>query len=164
MSASKPASRPADAAVPLPATLPAVVPYLTLSDTAAAIDFYARAFGATELFRLTGQDGRIGHAEVTIGGSVLMLSDEYPDFGALGPQSIGGSPIKLHLQVADADAALARAVAAGATVVRAAQDQFYGERTALVADPFGYSWFLASRIEDVTPAEMQKRWDAAFAG
>lgn len=137
--------------------------YLVVQDSSTAIDFYGRAFGATELFRLTGPDGKVGHAEIRIGNSIIMLADEFPDFGALSPQTIGGCPIKLHLVVDNADAAMSRAIAAGGTQLRAATDQFYGERAGLIADPFGYSWFLAQKIEDVSVQEMQRRWDASAA-
>jgi PhnB protein len=142
----------------------ALSPYLTVKDAAAAIDFYRTAFGAVELFRLTAEDGRIGHAELDVAGAIVMLSDEWPDFGALSPPSIGGSPVKLHLNVDDSDAVVARAVAAGATLVRPVRDQFYGERSGMIADPFGHSWFVATVKEEVAPAEMQRRWDAAMRG
>ena len=147
-----------------PATYPALSPYLVVKDTAAALEFYTRALGARELFRLTDTSGKCGHAEMEIAGSMFMLADEWPDFGALSPPSIGGSPVKLHLAVDNADAAVARAEQAGATLVRAAKDEFYGERVALVADPFGYTWFLAQKIEDVAPVEMQRRWTQAMEG
>ena len=142
----------------------ALSPYLTVNGAAAAIDFYRAAFGARELFRLTGPDGRIGHAELRIGDATVMLSDEWPDFGALSPPSIGGSPVKLHLYVDDCDAVVARAVAAGATLMRLVTDQFYGDRSGMIADPFGHSWFVATLKEQVAPQEMQRRWDAAMAG
>lgn len=145
-----------------PADGQAVTAYMAVKGAAAAIDFYRRAFGAEELFRLVGPDGRIGHAEIRIGQSVIMLADEYPDFGALSPQSIGGSPIKLHIKVENVDAYVAHAVAAGATIVRPVRDEFYGDRTGMVADPFGYSWFVSTVKEVVSPAEMQRRWTAAF--
>jgi len=145
-------------------TFPALAPYLVVKDTAAALQFYTRALGARELFRLTDRDGKCGHAETEIAGSMFMLADEFPDFGALSPHTIGGSPVKLHLAVDDADAAAARAEAAGGTLVRAPKDEFYGERVALIADPFGYTWFLAHKIEDVAPEEMQRRWTEALDG
>ena len=135
--------------------------YLTVKGAAEAIAFYAAAFGAEETYRLVGPDGRVGHAEVRIGDSTVMLSDEYPDFGALAPPSVGGSPIKLYLSVPDVDAVAARAVAAGATLIRPVEDQFHGSRSALLADPFGHQWFVSTVIEDVTPDEMQRRWNAA---
>jgi len=137
-----------------------VCPYLVVKDCNDALAFYREAFGAVETYRLNDPvDGRIGHAEITIGETCLMLADEYPDFGALSPDSIGGSPVKMHLEVDDAEAFLERAVAAGATVLRPLRDEFFGHRTGLVADPFGYSWFIASKIEDVSAEEAQKRWN-----
>lgn len=141
-------------------------PHMTVHDAKAAIDFYAKAFGATELFRLTEPSGKVGHAEIQIGDSVLMLNDEYPDFGARSPAATGGSPVAFHILVADADKAVDRAVAAGATVIRPVQDQFYGDRSGMVACPFGFGcrWFLAASKEVVSPAEMQKRWDKMMVG
>lgn len=148
-----------------PSPRPALAPFLAFKDSAAAIAFYERAFGATERFRLTSEGGRkVDHAEIEICGQPLFMSDEYPDFGALSPQTIGGSPVKFHLTVDDCDAWVARAEAAGATVLRRPKREFFGERTALVADPFGYSWFLATPVEDVAPAEMQRRWERALEG
>ncbi len=139
-----------------------VFAYLRLRNAASAIDFYARAFGARELFRLTEPGGRIGHAELELGGTTIMLSDEYPESGILGPASIGGTSFTLHLHVDDADALIARAVGAGATIVRPASDQFYGERSGTVRDPFGHEWNIGHEIERVTPEEMQRRYDALF--
>ncbi len=136
--------------------------HLIVKGAARAIDFYARAFGAVELIRLTEPGGKVGHAELRIGDSRLMLADEYPDFGAFSPVSIGGSPVKLHIAVADAEAALKRAVAAGATVLRPVSDEFYGDRTCAVADPFGFSWFLVQHIEDVSTQELQRRFSAVL--
>jgi PhnB protein len=133
-------------------------PYLSVHDAAAAIDFYVRAFGAVERYRLTGSDGRVGHADLDIAGNTIMLADEFPEAGARGPIAFGGSPVLMHLQVPDADAAVARAVEAGATIVRPVEDQFYGERGGTVADPFGHVWMVQSHIEDVTPEEMSRRW------
>jgi PhnB protein len=138
--------------------------YLCVRDAAAAIEFYARAFGAVELYRLTDPGGRIGHAELRIGQSTIMLSDEFPDYGALSPQAIGGSPVKIHLQVDDVDAFARRAVAAGASLTRPVEDQFYGERSGKVADPFGLTWILSMRTEEVAPTEMQRRFDALMRG
>ena len=140
-----------------------VTPYMCVKDAARALEFYERAFGAKEAFRLTDPaGGRIGHAEFEIGNSRLMISDEYPDFGALSPQSVGGSPIKIHLSVADVDSFVSKAVAAGATMLRPPKDQFFGERNSMIVDPFGHSWFVSTQVEDVSPAEMQKRWAKAF--
>ena len=138
--------------------------HATVHDAKAALAFYAKAFGAVEQFRLVEPSGRVGHAEIKIGDSVLMLNDEYPDFGARSPASVGGSPVAFRIEVPDADAAVARAVKAGATVVRPVQDEFYGDRMGMVACPFGYRWSLATPKEEVSPAEMQKRWTKMLAG
>jgi PhnB protein len=138
--------------------------HMTVHDAKAALSFYAKAFGATELFRLTEPSGRVGHAEISIGDSVLMLNDEYPDFGSRSPAATGGSPVAFHIQVPDADKAVERAVAAGATMVRPVEDQFYGDRSGMVACPFGYRWSLATPKEVVSPAEMQKRWNKMLEG
>lgn len=134
-------------------------PYLRVKGAGQAIEFYKRAFGAVEKFRLTEPSGRIGHCELIFGNTTLMLSEEYPEYGFLGPQSIGGTSISIHLHLDDADAAIERAVGAGATVIRAASDAFYGERSGTVRDPFGHEWMLGHSIEDVTPDEMQRRYD-----
>lgn len=141
-----------------------LTPYIAVKGAAAAIDFYRQVLGATESFRLSSPDGRIGHAELKIGDGALMLADESPAFGALSPATIGGTPIRLHLYVEDVDATMERAEAAGATVLRPAQDQFYGDRSGLIADPFGHQWFLATRKKTVTPQEMQKHFTAALTG
>jgi len=126
----------------------AVTPYLAVKDAAAALEFYARAFGAMEVCRLPDEDGRISHAEMRLGGLPVMLSDEYPEIGVLSPQTLGGSPVMVILEVADVDALLARAVAAGARLVRPLQDGFDGKlRTAKVDDPFGHRWMLLTRRE-----------------
>ncbi len=143
-------------------TIRGVTPYLIVRDAARAIQFYEEAFGARELYRLSWPGGKVGHAELALGEAIIMLADEHPDFGALSPAAIGGSPVKLHLPVDNADAAMQRAVAAGATVLRAVKDEFYGERVGLVLDPFGHSWFLAAKVEDVSPAEMQRRFTASL--
>ena len=139
-----------------------LTPYIAVKGAANAIAFYKKVFGAKEEFRLEDQDKRIGHAELSIGDGRLMLSDEYPDFGALAPPSIGGTPVKLHLYVADVDATMKKAQSAGATVLRAAHDQFYGDRSGMIADPFGHQWFLATRKENVSPQEMQKRFEKSY--
>ena len=138
--------------------------HATVHDAKAAIAFYVKAFGAVELFRLVEPAGRVGHAEIQIGDSVLMLNDEYPDFGAKSPASVGGSPVAFRIEVPDADAAFDRAVKAGATVVRPLQDEFYGDRMGMVACPFGYRWSLAMTKEQVSSAEMQKRWTRMLEG
>jgi PhnB protein len=137
-----------------------VVPYLVTRDAAAALVFYVRVFGAVEQFRMTDPgDGRLGHAEILIGPSLVMLSDEYPDFGAFSPDTIGGTAVTLQVQVDDTDAVLAPAQAAGALILRAAADQSFGERVGVFQDPFGHRWMISQRIEEVTPAEMQHRWE-----
>jgi PhnB protein len=135
-----------------------VFAYLCVSDAAAAIDFYGRAFGVREKFRLTEPGGRIGHAELDFGGMTVMLSDEYPECGIRSASAIGASPVTIHLHVDDADAMLAQAVNAGATLEQPAQDQFYGERSGAVRDPFGHRWLIGHQIEDVKPEEMQRRY------
>lgn len=141
-----------------------VTPYIVVRGGEAAIAFYKAAFGAEEIFRMTDpSDGRIGHAELRFGDSIVMLSDEYPDFGAVGPDAIGGSPVTLHLSTKAVDADVALAAAEGATVLRAPADQSFGERSALVLDPFGHRWMLSQTIETVTPQEMQRRWNEGSA-
>jgi PhnB protein len=140
-----------------------VYPYLRVHNTADAIDFYARAFGATERFRLTEPGGRIGHAEIRIGPATLMLSDEYPEHGIRGPRTLGGTTFSIHLHVQDVDATFERAVQAGATVVGPPKNQFYGERSGTVRDPFGHEWVLGSQIEEVSTDEMQRRYTAMFS-
>lgn len=138
--------------------------YLRVHDAARAIDFYVAAFGAREKFRLTEPSGRIGHAELDFGAGTVMLSDEYPELGFRGPRSIGATSTSIHLHVDDADEVIRRAVAAGAEVVRPAQDQFYGERSGTVRDPFGHEWNVGHAIEQVTPDEMQRRYDELMRG
>lgn len=139
-----------------------VYPYLRVHNTAEALEFYARAFGAKELFRLTEPSGRIGHAEIKIGPTTIMLSDEYPEAGIHGPRSLGGTTFSIHLHVGDVDQVYAQAVEAGAAIVRPLQDQFYGERSGTVRDPFGHEWLLGGHLETVTPEEMQRRYTAMF--
>ena len=147
-------------AEPVAAIAHPVAPYLAVKDAAAALEFYKRAFGARETIRLTGPGNRIGHAELEIAGAPIMLSDEFPDYGSLSPQTIGGSPVKIHLYVDDVDAVARQAVAAGATVVRPVEDQFYGDRSGHLADPFGYTWIVSTRKEIVSNQEVQRRFDA----
>ncbi len=139
-----------------------VTAHLTAHDAARAIEFYTRAFGAQELFRLVEPSGKVGHAELLLGSSRIMICDEYPDFGALSPPTIGGSPIKLLLYVDDPDAVMRQAVAAGATELRSVKTQFYGDRSGMLLDPFGFSWSIATPVEDVSPEEMQRRFSAAL--
>ena len=146
---------------PVPDGYHTVTPYLIVNDAVRAIDFYKQAFGATELFRMQKPDGKIGHAELKIGDSPIMLADEHPEAGAKSPQSLGGAAVSILLYVEDADAVTEQAVAAGAKVLRPLQDQFYGDRSATLSDPFGHTWHVATHIEDVTPEEMQKHIEAA---
>ena len=133
-----------------------VTPYLTVDDGAGAIEFYKKAFGATEVMRLP-MGGKIGHAEIQIGDSHVMLSDEWPEMGALGPKSRGGPTSSLVVYVPDVDAAFDRATGAGCEVMSAVQNQFWGDRMGTVTDPFGHKWSLATHVEDVSPEEMGKR-------
>jgi PhnB protein len=135
------------------------IPYLSVRNAAAAIEFYKRAFGAIEVTRLVQPDGRIGHAEINIDGARIMLADEFPEIGFKSPETLGGSPIQISLDVKDVDALARRAVEAGATVLRPVEDQFYGERSGLFRDPFGYAWSIATRQETLSTAEMQRRLD-----
>ncbi len=141
-----------------------VIPYLHVKGAARAIEFYRQAFGATEVLRLAEPDGRIGHAEIQIEGARIMLADEYPEHGILGPQSLGGTSVGLHLTVPDVDALAERAVAAGATLAKPIRDEFYGERGGKLVDPFGHSWQVMTHKEDVPAEEMQRRYDALLAG
>ena len=137
-----------------------VIPYLVAKGAEQAITFYIDAFDATEAFRMTDPgDGRIGHAELLIGGSRIMLSDEYPDFGAISPDTLGGTAVTLLLSTQTVDTDVQQAVAAGALLVRAPADQSFGERTATLLDPFGHRWMLSQTSEVVSPANMQKRWN-----
>ena len=134
-----------------------VTPHLIVRGAAEAIDFYRKAFGAVELFRFPSPDGKIGHAEIKIGDSPIMMADEYPDMGYKGPQTIGGSPVSLMIYVEDVDTVFNQAVAAGATIKEALQDKFYGDRMGTVTDPFGHVWHISTHKEDVSMDEMQER-------
>jgi PhnB protein len=147
---------------PIPDGYHTATPYLIVNGAAQAIEFYKKAFGATELMRMAQPGGKIGHAEIKIGDSPIMLADESPDVGARSPQSIGGSPVSIMLYVEDVDRIFSQAVAAGAKVKRPVADQFYGDRTGGIEDPFGHLWYIATHKEDVSPEEMRKR--AAAAG
>lgn len=135
-----------------------VFAYLRVSDAAAAIAFYARAFGAEEKYRLQAPDGRVGHAELLFGTATIMLSDPFPEIGIVAPGPDGPCSCAIHLHVADADAMIAQALAAGARLIRPAADHFYGERSGAVRDPFGHDWLIGHAIEQVEPAEMQRRY------
>ena len=142
---------------PIPDGYPVVTPYLCVRGAADAIEFYADVFGAVERMRMPQPDGRIGHAELQIRDSVVMLADEFPDMGVLSPQSIGGTPVTLNVYVDDVDAAVDRAVAAGATLTRPVENKFYGDRAGQIVDPWGHQWSVATHVEDVAPDEMQRR-------
>jgi PhnB protein len=145
---------------PIPDGYHAVTPFLVVSDAARAMEFYKAAFGAKERMRMAGPGGKIVHAEMTIGDAVIMVADEFPEWGNLSPESLNGSPVRMALYVEDVDDVASRAVAAGAKVLIPVADQFYGDRSGRLADPFGHLWIVATHIEDVSPGEMQKRMDA----
>jgi PhnB protein len=134
-----------------------VTPYLMVRGAARAIEFYKNVFGATERMRLPMPDGKVGHAEIEIGGSVIMLADECPESAAKSPQTTGGTPVCIHLYVEDADAVFAKAIAAGAKQTKPVANQFYGDRSGMFSDPFGHSWNVATHFEDVSPEELHKR-------
>jgi len=148
----------------IPAGYAGVTAYLVIRGAARALDYYKKAFGAKELMRFPGENGTIGHAEIRIGDGVVMLADEMPDSPYKSPEAFGGTPVSLMFYVADVDAQFAKAIAAGGTVQRDVQDQFYGDRTGTLVDPFGHIWTIATHIEDVSPEEMRKRMDAMMAG
>ena len=152
----KPA-RKKKAVKPIPAGYHTVTPYLACGDGAAAIEFYKKAFGAKEKVRMPGPDGKVGHAEIEIGDSRIMLTGEYAAMNFLSPVSRGGTTVTIHLYVKDCDALTARAVKAGAKLLRKVEDQFYGDRMGTVEDPFGHVWHLATHTEDVPMAELRKR-------
>lgn len=135
----------------------AVTPYLIVRGAARAIDFYQKTFGAAELFRMPRPDGRIGHAEIKIGDSHIMLADEFPEMSAISPQTCGGTPVGILLYVPDVDATFARALAHGASVNQAVEDKFYGDRAGTIIDPFGHKWTIATHVEDVSPEELERR-------
>jgi PhnB protein len=139
-----------------------VTPYLTIKNAAAALEFYKNAFGATEIYRLTLPDGRVGHAEIRLGDSLIMLADEFPEYGGKAPDTLGGSPVNIHLYVEDVDVFIKRALAGGAKERKPVMDQFYGDRSGQLEDPFGHQWWVATHKEDVTPDELQKRVQAMF--
>ena len=142
---------------PIPAGHPAVSPYLIVDGAASALAFYKRAFGAKELMQHADPSGRIGHAEIRIGDSVIMLADEHVEINARSPKTVGGTPVILHVYVKDVDAVARQALAAGAKVVRPVQDQFYGDRSGTLEDPFGHQWHVSTHVEDVSPAELRRR-------
>lgn len=149
---------------PIPAEYPRVTPYLTIEGASDALAFYCDILGATERMRMEGPDGKVGHAELDIGGSVIMLSDAFPDMGGPSPKGLGGSPVTLMVYVADVDDVFARAIKAGSRELAPVQDQFYGDRSGQFEDPWGHRWNVASHVEDVPPDEMEKRAAAAMGG
>ncbi len=149
---------------PIPDGYPVVSPYLCVDGAEDAIAFYAAVFGATERIRLGSPDGKIGHAELAIGDSVVMIADEFPDWGARGPGAYGGTAVTLSVYVEDVDATFARATERGAQVVRPVEDQFYGDRSGQFLDPWGHRWSVATRIEDVAPDEIARRAAAVMGG
>ena len=144
-------------AKPIPDNYPQVMPYLIVDGANEAIEFYKDVLGATERMRLDGPDGRIGHAELQIGGSVIMLADENPGMNVEGPRSVGGTPVTIHVYIEDADGAFERAVKAGAKPLRAVEDQFYGDRSGQFEDPYGHRWNVATHVEDISEEEMARR-------
>lgn len=147
-------------AKPIPEGYRNVTPYLVIKGAAAAIDFYNKVFGAVEVMRMPQPDGRIGHAELKFGDSYVMLADEFPEMGVVSPKTLGNSPVGLLLYVEDVDKTVERAVALGATIKKPVQDQFYGDRSGTIEDPFGHKWTVAVHVEDVTPEEMNRRMAA----
>ncbi len=148
---------------PIPDGYTAVTPYLTLNDAAAAIEFYQKAFGAEEVMRMPAPDGKIMHAEIRIGGAVVMLHDEAPQWKAFGARTIGDSPCSIMLYVPDVDAVVRRAVEHGATLTMEVEDQFYGDRCGALKDPFGHKWIVATHVEEVSPEEIERRAQERFS-
>jgi PhnB protein len=149
---------------PIPEGYSRVTAYLCVDGASDAIEFYTSVFGATERMRMGAPEGKIGHAELELGDSVIMLADEFPDMGFRSPGAYGGTPVLLHVYVEDVDAVFDRAVAAGAKAVRPVENQFYGDRSGQFEDPFGHHWNVATHVEDVPPEEIASRAAAAMAG
>ena len=149
---------------PIPDGYPRVTPYLIIDGADQAIAFYTKVLGATERMRMPSPGDRVGHAELTLGDSIIMLADEHPDMGILGPRSIGGTPVTISVYVEDVDSVFDRAISAGANELRPVENQFYGDRTGQFEDPFGHRWSVATHVEDIAPEEMTKRAAEAMAG
>lgn len=145
---------------PIPPGYEGVIPYLTVNDGNRALEFYKQAFGAVEIMRMGDPGGKIGHAEIKIGRSIIMVSDEFPELGVVSPKSLGGTACALMFYFPDVDAIVTQAVAAGAKIIRAVENQFYGDRSGKLEDPFGHVWWVATHIEDVSPEEMERRVSA----
>jgi PhnB protein len=149
---------------PIPEGYHSVTPYLCIKGASAAIEFYKKAFGAKELLRMPAPGDKIGHAEIQIGDSHVMLADEFPEMGFLSPLSVGGSPVMMHLYVEDVDSTANKAVAAGAKVTKPVADQFYGDRSGQIQDPFGHNWYVSTHKEDLSPEEIKERSAKLFGG
>ena len=149
---------------PIPEGYPRVTPYLIVDDGAAAIGFYTSVLGAGERMRMAGPDGNVGHAELNVGDSVIMLADEHPEMNAVGPKTVGGTPVSIHVYVEDSDSVFERAIAAGAKSLAPMENKFYGDRSGSFEDPFGHHWNVATHVEDVPQEEMAKRAEEAMAG
>jgi PhnB protein len=149
---------------PIPEDYPQVIPYLSVEGASDAIDFYTRVFGAKERMRMPAPGGKVGHAELETGASMIMLADVSPEMGGLSPKSAGGTPVIVLVYVEDVDAVFKEAISAGATEDRPVENQFYGDRAGQFVDPFGHKWHVASHVEDVSPEEMEKRMHAAVSG
>jgi PhnB protein len=147
---------------PVPEGYHSVTPYLAVDGAAEAIDFYKKAFGASEVMRMAAPGGKVGHGEIEIGGSRIMVADEYPDMGFRSPKAYGGTPVTLHLYVADVDAMARQAVAAGAKELRPVKDQFYGDRSGTFEDPYGHVWHISTHKEDIPADELRRRADEAM--
>lgn len=148
----------------IPDGYPQVIPYLSVDGASEAIDFYTRVLGAKERLRMPAPGGKVGHAELEIGASVIMLADAFPEMGGQSPKAIGGTPVTVMVYVDDVDAVFKEALRAGATEDRPVENQFYGDRAGQFVDPFGHRWFIASHVEDLSPDEMDKRMHAAMSG
>jgi len=149
---------------PIPEGYPRVIPYLSVDGATAAIDFYIKVFDAKERMRMPAPGGKVGHAELEIGDSVVMLADAFPDMGGRSPKALGGTPVTIMIYVQDVDAVFDRAISAGATAERKVENQFYGDRAGQFVDPFGHKWFVATHVEDVPAEELEKRAAAAMSG
>ncbi len=149
---------------PIPDGYPRITPYLCIDGASDAIEFYCKVLGATEQMRMTAPGGKVGHAELQIGDSLIMLSDDFPEMGVRNPKSIGGTPVTMSVYVEDVDEVFDRALQAGAKPIRPVEDQFYGDRSGQFEDPFGHRWSIATHVEDVPAEEMEKRAAAAMAG